>query len=83
MTGHHVTVLVRNADAVEAHPNLTIVEGSVLSAPDVDRAFAASGTPVDAVLQFLNSRRIYDFPWARFIGPAGLLADSTALATKV
>lgn len=76
-------MLVRNASAVEAHPNLTIVEGSVLSEPDMDKAFKAAGTPVEAVLQFLNPRRTSDFPWAKFIGPANLLRESTAIATRL
>ncbi|KAJ9612033.1 hypothetical protein H2200_003628 [Cladophialophora chaetospira] len=80
--GHNVTVLVRNQAAVETHPNLTIIEGSVLCKTDIDRAFTAAGTPVDAALQFLNSPRASDGPWAKWHGPARLIADSTALVTE-
>ncbi|KAF2656617.1 NAD(P)-binding protein [Lophiostoma macrostomum CBS 122681] len=76
--GHHVTIIVRKASDVEPHEGLTVVEGSVLSAPDVERAVAARGVPVDAALVFLNSRRTSDNPWAKFVGPAHLIADGTA-----
>jgi len=80
--GYHVTVLVRTASALESHPNLTIVEGSILSEDDMDRAFTAAGKPIDAVIQVANARRASDNPWAAFIGPPRLLADSTANATR-
>lgn len=80
--GYHVTVIVRNASAIAAHENLTVVEGSVLLETDVDRAFAAAGIPVDAALQFLNPHRASGNPWAKFLGPPRLLADATANATR-
>jgi len=76
-----VTILVRKAAAVDKHDHLTVVEGSVLSDTDVNRAFTAAGAQVDAVLGTLNSSRASENPWAKFIGPARLIADSTAIAT--
>jgi putative NADH-flavin reductase len=81
-SGHQVTVLVRNASKIPPQPNLTIVEGSVTSQADIDRAFATSSTPIDAALQFLNANRTSDNPWATFIGPPRLIADSTAAITQ-
>jgi hypothetical protein len=76
-------VLVRNASAIAPHKDLTVIEGSVLSEADVRRAFKASNKPVDAVLQCLNPVRANDWnPWAKFHGPARLLADATALAAR-
>lgn len=46
-------------------------------------AFEAAGKPVDTVLQLCNACRTSDNPWATFIGPPRLLADSTAIATKL
>jgi hypothetical protein len=80
MLGHRVTVLVRKASGIEPHENLTVVEGSVLSAPDMDRAFTASGIAVDAALLYLNAPRISNNPWAKFLGPPRLIADATANA---
>ena len=54
-----------------------------MSEDDMDRAFAAAGVAVDAVLVFLNSPRTSDNPWASFVGPARLIADGTATATRV
>jgi len=65
------------------HDRLTVVKGSVLSEEDMNRAFAAAGTPVDAVLQCLNAPRANEWnPWAAFLGPPRLLADATANATR-
>ncbi|KAH8885307.1 NAD(P)-binding protein [Thozetella sp. PMI_491] len=80
--GHRVTVLVRQVSTVAPLPNLTIVQGSVLSGEDIDHAFAAAAVPIDAVIQCLNARRASEFPWAKFIGPPRLLADSTANAVR-
>jgi hypothetical protein len=77
-----VTILVRQADTVTPLPNLTIVQGSVQSDKDMDQAFAATSVPIDAVIQCLNARRASEFPWAKFIGPPRLLADSTANAAR-
>jgi putative NADH-flavin reductase len=77
--GYTVTALARSAEKLDKHDRLTIVEGDVLAEADVVRAFAAKGVPVDAVIQTLNSRRTSDFPWAKFVGPARYIADSTAL----
>ena len=77
-TGHSVTVLVRDASALEPQTNLTVVEGSVLSKSDMDRAVTAAGVPVDGALIFLNARRASNNPWATFVGPPRLVADSTA-----
>ncbi|KAJ5126175.1 hypothetical protein N7526_008352 [Penicillium atrosanguineum] len=65
---------------MEPCKNLTVVEGSPLSEKDTERAFAAAGVPVDAVIIFLNPLRASENPWARFIGPPRLLADSTTNA---
>lgn len=49
-------------------------------------AFTASATahgPIDAVLGFLNPSRASEFPWAKFIAPPRLLADSTAIAARL
>lgn len=80
--GDHVTVLVRNPSVVPSHPNLTVVQGSAMSEEDMDRAFAAAGTPVDVVLQCLNPPRASNNPWAKFLGPPRLQADSTAIAAR-
>ena len=81
-TGHHVTALVRKATGLQPHKNLTIVEGSVQSAADVDRAFTASSLAVDAAVLFLNAPRTSDNPWAKFIGPPRLIADAAANAAR-
>jgi hypothetical protein len=66
------------------HPNLTVVTGSVLSPDDMQRAFAAPGKSIDAVIQCLNSPRANDWnPWAKWIGPPRLMADATALAARL
>ncbi|KAF2122420.1 hypothetical protein BDV96DRAFT_640460 [Lophiotrema nucula] len=80
--GHHVTVLVRKASGIEPHENLTVVEGTVQSASDMDRAFAASGIAVDAALIYLNAPRKSENPWAKFLGPPRLIADATANAAR-
>ncbi|KAL1846004.1 hypothetical protein Plec18167_009043 [Paecilomyces lecythidis] len=80
--GNHVTVLVRKASSVTPHADLTVVEGSAMSEADMNLAFAAAGIPVDAVLQCLNPHRAGDHPWAKFLGPPRLVADSTALAAR-
>ena len=82
MPGNHVTVLIRDASALKPHANLTVVEGSVLSESDMSSAFSAAGIPVDAVLSFLNAPRASNNPWAKFLGPPRLLADSTAYAAR-
>ncbi|OAA67728.1 NAD(P)-binding domain protein [Akanthomyces lecanii RCEF 1005] len=79
--GYHVTLLVRKV-IEHKHANLTMVEGSVLSQEDMDRAFAAAGIPVDSALQFLNVPRESAKPWSKFIGPPRLLADATANAAR-
>jgi len=48
----------------------------------MNRAFTAAGTPIDAVLVFLNCPRTSENPWAKFIGPPRLIADATANATR-
>ncbi|KAF2644036.1 hypothetical protein P280DRAFT_466728 [Massarina eburnea CBS 473.64] len=80
--GHHVTILVRNASSIPPQENLTIVYGSVTSEADVSKAFTAAGQPIDAVVTCLNARRTSEFPWAKFLGPPRLLADSTALVAR-
>lgn len=67
---------------MKPHDNLTIVEGSVQSQSDMDRAFAASGIVVDAAIIYLNAPRKSDAPWAEFIGPPRLIADATANAAR-
>ncbi|KAH7155994.1 hypothetical protein EDB81DRAFT_927924 [Dactylonectria macrodidyma] len=79
--GHHVTILARNTSNISLHEKLTVVKGSALSKDDMHRAFSASGKPVNSVLQCLNPVRANDWnPWAKFHGPARLLADATAIA---
>ena len=48
----------------------------------MERAFAAAGVPVDAVIVFLNPLRASGNPWANFIGPPRLIADSTTNAAQ-
>ncbi|KAJ5618627.1 hypothetical protein N7528_006738 [Penicillium herquei] len=81
--GYTVTVLVRKAESIEPHENLTIIEGSCLSETDMKRAFAATGLPVDGVLIFLNARRNGQNPWGKFLGPARLVADTTCISAKL
>lgn len=76
--GHEVTAVVRKADAVEKHPNLTVVQGDVLSKEDIDRAFKARGKPVEAAISFLNAPPGPLPPWSRSDTPPRLLADSVA-----
>lgn len=80
--GHSVTILARNVSSIEPHQNLTVIEGSVLSEDDMNRAFSASGVPVDAVLVFLNSARVSNNPWSQFVGPPRLIADAVANAAR-
>lgn len=77
-----MTVLARNISSIEPHPNLTVIEGSVLSEDDMDRAVTAAGVPVDSVLVFLNSVRTSANPWAAFVGPPRLMADAVANAAR-
>jgi hypothetical protein len=53
-----------------------------MSEDDMDSAFAAVGTSVDAVLQYLNPLRTSDNPWAKFLGPPRLIADSTSNSAR-
>lgn len=53
-----------------------------MSEEDMQRAFKASGTPVNAVVIFLNAQRVGNKPWGKFIGPPGLVADATRLVTR-
>ncbi|KAJ5966277.1 hypothetical protein N7481_012991 [Penicillium waksmanii] len=80
--GFTVTILVRKADGIEPQEGLTVVEGSPLSGEDMARAFKESGTPVDAILVFLNAPRAGQNPWGKFLGPPRLIADSTRNAAR-
>lgn len=81
--GYSVTMIVRKAASVNPANGLTVIEGSCLSEEDMQRAFKATTTPVDAVVVFLNAQRVGQKPWGKFIGPTGLIANSTKIATKV
>jgi hypothetical protein len=81
--GYKVTLLVRKAAKITPAPNLTVIEGSVLSESDLQRAVHASGGHVDAIISFLNPQRVTESPFAKFIGPERLMADSTSIAAKV
>uniref|UniRef100_A0A8H7MZ20 NAD(P)-binding domain-containing protein n=2 Tax=Bionectria ochroleuca TaxID=29856 RepID=A0A8H7MZ20_BIOOC len=80
--GYHVTVLTRPDSSVPPQENLTVVEGSVMSETDMERAMTAAGVPVDATLHFLNPHRASDSPWAKFLGPPRLMAEAAALAAR-
>ncbi|KAL2673777.1 hypothetical protein Neosp_012221 [[Neocosmospora] mangrovei] len=75
---HHVTALIRSTSRLAPHERLTVVEGSVLSESDMDRAFATSNHPFDAAIQFLDASRKSVNPWSEFIGPVRILPDAAA-----
>jgi hypothetical protein len=76
--GHHVAVLVRSTSRLAPRERLTVVQGSVLSESDMDRAFSASDHPFDAAIQFLDASRKSVNPWSEFIGPVRILPDAAA-----
>ncbi|EMR68586.1 putative nad-dependent epimerase dehydratase protein [Eutypa lata UCREL1] len=67
---------------ISSHPNLTLVRGTPLSAPDMDGAFIAAPTPTEAVVVALNARRVSDSPFSAPSPdtPPRMMADSVANA---
>ena len=77
--GHTAVALVRNATKLTTRPGLTVVVGSPLSAPDIQRALSATGSlKPSAAIFTLNAVRKSDSPFAPQISPPRFLADSCA-----
>ncbi len=76
--GHAVTALVRTPSSLAAQPGLTIVAGSPLSPSDIAAAFAATPSPVDAVIVTLRLATTSSSPLAPLVpgSPAHLGADA-------
>ncbi|KAK3715253.1 hypothetical protein LTR37_007220 [Vermiconidia calcicola] len=82
--GHTVTALVRKAPSMQARDGVTVVQGTPLSQPDIEKAFAA--TPKDtirAVLVTLNASRETDSPFSKPVSPPNLIRDSVRNVTAV
>ena len=77
--GHSVTALVREANALQQHPGLTIVRGTPTSIGDIERAFSTvpDGIP-SAVIVTLNARRASDSPFSKPVSPPRFMADCNA-----
>ncbi|WP_322857274.1 NAD(P)H-binding protein [Mycobacterium shigaense] len=72
--GHRVRALVRNPDAVQVPPDVTLVEGTPTNIDDLRKA--AQGT--EAVISVLNNARTSHNPWAGPISPRSHCATSAA-----
>ncbi|KAI0161448.1 hypothetical protein GGR57DRAFT_358642 [Xylariaceae sp. FL1272] len=77
--GHTAVALVRNEKSLAPRSGLTIVTGSPLSKPDVEKTFKAveSLTP-DAAIMTLNANRKTESPFSQPAVPPRFLADSCA-----
>ncbi|RSL62979.1 hypothetical protein CEP53_004582 [Fusarium sp. AF-6] len=82
--GHTAVALVRTAGSLTARAGLTIVTGSPLSKPDIQKALSAapSLTPSAAIVT-LNTVRKSDSPFAPQLLPPRFLADSCANICEV
>ncbi|TKA65145.1 hypothetical protein B0A55_09881 [Friedmanniomyces simplex] len=82
--GHTVIVLVRKASSMTPAEGLTIIEGSPLNQPDVERAFTEipKGAP-EAILVTLAAPRATDSPFAKPIAPPFFMRDSVRNVTAV
>lgn len=81
--GHTVTALVRKASSLEPRANLTIIEGSPLKAEDVEKAFASTSTPFDAVIDTLAATRASDSPFSKQTAPMWMMRDAVRNVTTV
>ncbi|KAL6355351.1 hypothetical protein LRP88_10939 [Fusarium phalaenopsidis] len=82
--GHTAVALVRTAGSLTPRPGLTVITGSPLSKPDIQKALCAapSLTPSAAIVT-LNTVRKSDSPFAPQLSPPRFLADSCANACEV
>lgn len=80
-----VTALVRRPDALSPQNNLSIVTGTPLSQPDVEKALASAppSDPIRAVVSTINNGRKSDNPWAKTTAPADFMAASARNAVAV
>lgn len=76
--GHTVTILARNPASVAAHPNLTVIKGTVTSQQDVQTALSTPVKP-EVVITAINPRRTTESPFSPLSpdSPVDLL-ESTA-----
>ncbi|RSL48413.1 hypothetical protein CEP54_012951 [Fusarium duplospermum] len=82
--GHTAVALVRTAGSLTPRPGLTIVTGSPLSKPDIQKALsAASSLTPSAAIVTLNTVRKSDSPFAPQLSPPRFLADSCANICEV
>ncbi|KAK3643057.1 hypothetical protein LTR56_010431 [Elasticomyces elasticus] len=72
---HTVTALVRKSSSLTPTPGLTIVEGTPLNQPDIDRAFT-SGPKPDACIVTLAAPRETDSPFSKPMAPPFFMRDS-------
>ncbi|KAJ4180425.1 hypothetical protein NW755_011720 [Fusarium falciforme] len=82
--GHTAVALVRIAGSLTPRPGLTVVTGSPLSKPDIQKALsAASSLTPSAAIVTLNTVRKSDSPFAPQLSPPRFLADSCANVCEV
>lgn len=82
--GHTAVALVRNSNSLAPRAGLTIVSGSPLSKPDINKALsAAPSLTLSAAIFTLNAVRKSDSPFASNASPPRFLADCCANACEV
>ncbi|KAL2672178.1 hypothetical protein Neosp_012878 [[Neocosmospora] mangrovei] len=82
--GHTAVALVRTAGSITPRPGLTVVTGSPLSKPDIQKALsAAPSLTTSAAIVTLNTVRKSDSPFAPQLSPPRFLADSCANVCEV
>ncbi|EEU36192.1 uncharacterized protein NECHADRAFT_97508 [Fusarium vanettenii 77-13-4] len=82
--GHTAVALVRTAGSITPCPGLTVVTGSPLSKPDIQKALSAAPSfTTSAAIVTLNTVRKSDSPFAPQLSPPRFLADSCANVCEV
>ncbi|KAK0120066.1 hypothetical protein ONS95_011479 [Cadophora gregata] len=82
--GHTAVTLVCSFANITSRPGLTVVTGSPLSKPDINRALLATPSqPISAAITTLNTVRESDSPFAAQVSPPCFLADSCANICEV
>jgi hypothetical protein len=74
---HPVTALVRNATSLTPTPELSIVEGTPLNKPDIEKAVAS--IPLShsiVIISTLSQTRVSGNPWSSTTSPKRLMADA-------
>lgn len=76
--GLTVVALVRNQRSLEAHPKLTVVEGTPLELKHVEEAFDAAKSPISSLVSTLGQTRKSGSPWASPTSPPLFMVDAIA-----